>query len=449
MSSALDLGLYTDRQAMRALLQEQLPGYADGALRIEALEVRSARRNTSRERNPCALVLCYELQLDDRARGRRGRQLLMAHVYRDGRSAQAHARHGGDVLVAPAFGEPLVHVPQLDMLVWALPNDPELPQLALLLDPVRAARRLPPEWREGQTVQVELLRYTPQQRATLRYTALAAAAPGQAAPRVLYAKTFNDDRARDIHARFAYFWSQAQADADAPLVAQPLACDAGTRTALQAPAVGVPLLDVLRRMPPGDPAAARLMQGVARALARLHRAPLVPAATATLHSAAYGVAEARRRQTKIGRIHASLAARAKRVADAIEARAARQAERALGLIHGDFHPDQIWIHEGRVVLFDFDEFTYGDPMEDLATFVLKLQQAGVARELGQLLVDHYAACAPARFDPASLDWHLALQGLKQVSRAFIFQQPGWAGELERRLADCERRAAALAGECVA
>ena len=31
------------------------------------------------------------------------------------------------------------------------------------------------------------------------------------------------------------------------------------------------------------------------------------------------------------------------------------AARPLSLIHGDFHPDQIWIHQGRVVLFDFDE----------------------------------------------------------------------------------------------
>jgi aminoglycoside phosphotransferase (APT) family kinase protein len=160
------------------------------------------------------------------------------------------------------------------------------------------------------------------------------------------------------------------------------------------------------------------------------------------------VAEARRRQTKIGRANPALAARAARVADAIEAHAPRQAARPLGLIHGDFHPDQIWIHEGRVVLFDFDEFTWGDPMEDLASFVLKLQQAGMDDELCAAFTQHYAECAPARFDRLSLDWHLALQGLMQTSRAFVFQQPGWAQAMERRLASSEAHAAALQAECL-
>ena len=104
---------------------------------------------------------------------------------------------------------------------------------------------------------------------------------------------------------------------------------------------------------------------------------------------------------------------------------------------------QIWIDDGRVVLFDFDEFTLGDPMEDLATFVLKLELAGAAPELGSALLDAYAACAPHRFDRRSLNWHLTVQSLVQTSRAFVFQAPDWASEIERRLARCEAHAAAL------
>ena len=126
-----------------------------------------------------------------------------------------------------------------------------------------------------------------------------------------------------------------------------------------------------------------------------------------------------------------------------EHQAEHQSKRPLSLIHGDFHPEQIWLHEGRVVLFDFDEFTLGDPMEDLATFMLKLAQAGVAAELVSAWVDEYAASAPRRFDARSLRWHLAVQSLVQASRAFVFQKPGWAIELGHRLAGAEARAAAL------
>jgi len=445
MMGVQDLDVYTDGEAMRTRLQTNLPGFADGMLRIDALAVRSARRNTSRERNPSPLTLCYELQVADSISGRSGAQLLLAQVYRPGLSAAAFARGQHSRLVEPAFGQPLAHLPQFHLLLWALPNDPDLPQLALLLDPRRAAELLPQAGlgQPRDDVQIELLRYAPQQRATLRYTLRSRADGHSGAARTLYAKTFSDGRANDIHVRFDHFWRQAQRDPHAPLVAQPMGCDAATRTVWQAPAPGVPLLQVLTG-PAGDP----LMGAVARALARVHGAPLVPSAGAVTRSAAHGVAEARRRQTKIGRASAALAARAARVADAIEAHAPQQAARPLGLIHGDFHPDQIWVHEGRVVLFDFDEFTWGDPMEDLASFVLKLQQAGVADELCAAFTQHYAECAPARFEPRSLDWHLALQGLMQTSRAFVFQQPGWAQAMERRLASSEAHAAALHAECV-
>ena len=433
----IPLDRYADTDAMRALLQSQLPGFADGGLRIDALEVHSARRNTSRERNPCPMTLCYQLQVSDTRQGRSGTQMLLAQVFRPGLAAAAFAQHDGRRLTAPAFGEPLVHLPALNLLLWALPNDPGLPQLAVLLDPERAARCLPQACAgtKARDLRVELLRYAPQHRATLRYTF--AAADGGAG-RTLYAKTFFDERAQDIHARFGHFWRLAQRDADAPLVAEPLGHDATTRTAWQAPAVGVPLLQSLASQD-----GPRLMGRVAHALALLHAAPLAPSSTTAPRSVAHWLAETRRRQNKIGRVDPALATRAARIADTIAAHAVHPATRALSLIHGDCHPDQFWVHEGRVVLFDFDEFTLGDPMEDLAGFLLKLGQAGAPAVLASALVTHYAAAAPERFDARCLAWHLAIQSLLQVSRAFIYQRPGWATEVERRLTATEASVAAL------
>ena len=438
-STALDLAVYTDPAAMRASMQAQLPGFAEGRLRIDALAVRHVLRNTSRERNPCPMTLCYELQVSDPLEGRRGTQWLCAQVYRNGLAAPAHAQQDRARLVAPAFGQALVHLPALDLLLWALPNDPGLPQLAALLDPAEAARLLPGTL--AGAVQVELLRYAPQRRATLRFT-IDGGADGAAASRTLYAKTFCDDRAGTLHERFDHFWQLAQHDEHAPLVAPPLGRDERIRTLWQAPAQGTPLLPCLTSTD-----GAMLLGRVAHALARLHAAPLslsVPlSAGATPRSVAHWLAEVRRRQQKLGRHDAALAARAAWVADAIEAHAAHPSTRPLGLIHGDFHPEQVWVHEGRIVLFDFDEFTLGDPMEDLAEFVLKLGHAGVAPALASAFVEQYAAAAPQRFDRRSLAWHLTIQNLLQASRAFIYQQPGWAATLERRLAASEVRAAAL------
>ena len=445
--AALDLHTFTDPVAMRALLQQQLPGFAEGWLRIDALRVCKVRRNASLHRNPCPLSLCFELQVSDLASGHAGVQLLYAKVFRAGLAEAFFQQQDRSRLTVPAFGAALVHLPALNMVIWALPNDPGLPQLTQLLDPAQAERVLP--WAAltaamGMArsafgaVQVELLRYEPQQRATLRCTL--ARADGSAAC-VLYAKTFCDAQAQDIHHRFDHFWYLAQTDADAPQVAQPLGHSPALQTLWQAAAPGAALMQSL-----APPNAAALMRGVARALARLHAAPLAPSANATRHSAAHWVAEARRRQTKLSRANPALAARVARVADTIVAHVSHPARRPSSLIHGDFHPDQVWVHEGRIVLFDFDEFTLGDPMQDLATFVLKLEPAGMAPELGSALLDAYAACAPHRFDRRSLNWHLTVQSLVQASRAFVFQPPDWAREVERRLARCEAHAATLNSE---
>ena len=433
-ASAITLDTYTDPAAMRELLQAHLPGFADGRWRIDTLGVHSARRNTSQQRNPCPLTLCYELQVSDASRSRAGTQRLCAQVFRNGGAATAFAQQDRSRLTPPAFGEALVNLPALNLLVWALPNDPGLPQLATLLDPAQAPRLLPEA--VAAAVQVELLRYEPQQRATLRYTLDGSHASGP--PCTLYAKTFCDDRAAALHEHFTYFWQLAQHDEQAPLVAQPLHHDRVIHTLWQAPASGSPLLQCLT--PAND---AALVGRVARALARLHAAPLRPSASAAPRSAAHWVAEVRRRQNKIGRIDTALTARAACVADAIQTHAVRQTTRPLSLIHGDFHPEQVWVHDGRIVLFDFDEFTLGDPMEDLAEFVLKLDHAGVAPALASAFVEQYAAVAPERFDRQSLAWHGAIQSLLQASRAFTYQQPGWAATLERRLAAAQARAAAL------
>ncbi len=429
----LSLDHYTDRNAMTALLQSQLPGFADGGLRIVALEVHSVRRNTSRERNPCPLTVCYQLNVRETASGRVGEQRLYGQVFRGDGAALAYASHDPRRLCSPAFGEPLVHLPALKLLLWAMPNDPGLPQLPLLLDAHEVATRLPGD--AGGSWRVELLRYTPQHRATLRYTR--PPSPWRPA-RTLYAKTFFDRRAAEIHARFRYFWQLSQRCDDAPLVAEPLGCDPDTHTVWQAQAPGMPLQHAVKAS-----GGSGLMAGAARALALLHAAPLTPSSTTTVRSVAHWLVEMRRRQVKIGRADTALGERVARVADAIEAHAAHPATRPLSLIHGDWHPDQCWVHNGRIVLFDFDEFTLGDPMEDLAAFVLKLAPGRDGAAHAHTLIEQYTAAAPDRFDARTLAWHLTVQSLLQTSRAFVYQQPGWATLLEHRMSATEARVRAL------
>ena len=449
------LDLCTDVAAMTALLERSLPGFAGGRARIEALSVGKVRRSSSVARNPHPITLCFELTVRE---GRRlGSVSLYAKMFRNGASAACFASIDASQLERPAWGDAVMHLPELDMVLWALPNDPGLPQLSAMLDAVRLHPLLP--WAalgvdpcRARGLDVELLRHEPEQRATLRCTVELDGAAGPAPPRslrspppegagppwerlrrgplVVYAKTFADSRGRAIDERFDHLWREAQHDPSAPLVARPLGWDERTRTAWQADARGTPLRDALAAADNADP----LLAQVAQALARLHAAPL-PAPHE--HSIAHWVAEARRRRTKIARAVPDSSARVTALVERLEAQAAQLPPRPLSLIHADFHHDQVRLHEGRVVLFDFDEFALGDPMEDVAAFATRLDREDHAHAF----IDAVAAQGGARFDRRTLDWHLALAALLQASRAFVFQRPGWRGDLERWLARAEACAA--------
>ena len=429
-----ELGVEVDVDRLRHALQRGLPQCATGEHMIEQLRVLKSRRSSSRRRDPHPITLWLEAHLQLTGSRRSGVQRLYGKAYRDGASAAALAHARRSATATPAFGEPVSHVGELDLLLWAWPNDPALTQLPQLLSADWAEQHLPGGDRpvREQVVGQEVLRYEPEDRATLRY---ALRDQGSLRARSIYGKTFHDERALLLHERFQHFWRRARTDPGAPLVAEPLGVDRSTRTLWQAAARGVPLVELL-----DHPQAAVHTAAVGRALACLHTAPLRGSAERPL---AHWLAEISRRQQKISRAAPELAARVDAIALALIDTATQLPRRAPGLIHGDCHPEQVWIDRGRVVLFDFDEFSQGDPMEDLASFTIKLEQRPLpdecAARLVRALLDAYREAAPQRWCATTLAWHRAVQALLQASRAFIFQVPGWQRELAARLALTERR----------
>lgn len=399
--SPLGMDTCLDPLAMRDLLQAWLPGGQS----IAQVRIGKVRRSASRHRHPNPLTLVYETELQCG-----GSRRYYAKVYRQGASLQA------------LCGSAALPVPPLDMLLWPWPSDPAMPQLPELLDGRRALAWLDAP-AEPAAAEVELLGYEPEQRATLRYTR---------ADRIIYAKTFCDDRGARIHERFAHFWALAQQDDDAPRVGQPLGWQARTRSVWQRQAPGEPLVQVLGSVLPR-----RLPVRLARALATLHAQSLP---TDVVHDEAHWLREVRRRAQKISRAVPALAVRVSALAESIERAACALPLPVTGLIHGDFHCGQVGVQTDaaqRVVFHDFDEFALGDPMEDLAAFVMRLPADRAPAEVGALVIAAYAQEAPERFGRRRLQWHLAVQMLLQASRAFVFQIEGWRDELERRLVRAE------------
>ena len=383
----LDLDLYTDPAAMRPALQS-LRGLSSPVRRVDVLH--AARRAPRRDpaSRACRIAVCYRVET-----AARGHEILYGKVYPSNVCAELTAGTG-----APPAPEWLR---EIDMIFWRFPQDPGLPQLGALLD--------------GDT---ELVRYRPEERATLRR--------GE-----LYAKTFRGDDGAELCARF-FSLQHMSVGLMAFEVARPLEYDASTRTFWQQGIEAPALAEVITS---GNCAA--LMALAAQGLAALHGAePRFGPARSNAQLAAASL----RRAAKIGRCMPRLGPQAQGIAEEIAGHVPAAAGEASVQIHGDFHMDQLRVREGRLVLFDLDELSIGDPLEDLASFVVKcpLRDARLARQACAALVEAYARCRPALFDAARLGWHLSVQWLHKASRAYVWQRPGWRAAAEEALAQAEQ-----------
>lgn len=435
-----DLSVAPDPARMTAALGSGLAHCADGSWVIDGLRISKVRRSSSLRRDPHPISMCLDLELHDAAHLATAQQRYFAKAYRGGESEAALQAIDAARLAQPVAGPAVARLAELDMLVWCWPNDPALPQLAQLADPGRAAALLPASLAGAAVNRVEVLRYEPERRATLRCT-LAPQRPGEPT-RSVYAKTFADPLAARLMQRFERVQSAAQADPTAACVAEPLGVDAQASTFWQLPAPGRPLLD-----DPAGPAPDAAFAAIGAALARLHALDLVEPA---VRSTAFWLTEMQRRIRKISRAAPHLAARVASIGATLEHAARSLPTPALGLIHGDFHPGQVWLAEGRVVFFDFDEFALGNPMEDLAEFIVKLEQVAqpakrCERQISAL-IDGYRYAAPQRFDADWLQWYRTLQTLLQASRAFVYQEPGWSTLIDERVRVSERLAATMRTE---
>ena len=372
----LELDLYTDPGVMRAALAP----YAS-AERVQVLHAtrRAPRRDPASR--ACRIAVCYRMQSPGRPD-----QIVYGKVYPE----EVCAERSANTEDAPTW------LRGIDMLLWRLPRDPGLPQLGALLD--------------GQT---ELVRYRPEERATLRRGSR-------------YAKTFHGNEGAELFQRFSAFSSYA----DSFEVATPIGYDAATRTFWQEGVEAAGLADIVTARN-----CTGMMARVAQTLATLHATE--PRFGPRRSNAALA-AGALKRSAKIGRCMPELQAPAGRVADAIAARV--PADMAVVQIHGDFHLEQLRMRAERLVLFDLDELAIGDPLEDLASFVVKcpLRDAQLARSACEALIEAYARAWAGRFNQERLDWHLAVQWLHKASRAYVWQRPGWRKAAEEALAEAER-----------
>ncbi len=415
--------LFTDTTAMRFTFQERLPGFAQGTLVITACRVLRTRYKTyadERKRHRSFLNVHYELEIATADGRALGAQQFYARAYLNGRSQLKYSQIDASCLRQPQFGEALAHWPDLGLIVWAFPNDPQLVHLPAVVDGERIRAHLPyaylpagfnrPE--QIDSVAVEVIRYKPEVRCTIRYH-LHSNSPASVQTMTLYGKTYATEKGRQVYNHIEALWRESRAQPAHFLVAQPYGYDESLHMVWQEALPGVALSSVLSATN-----CDHFLSLAARGLACLHESALEPSRQITTGALSAEVYET---TSELMAALPDLAGRLQRLLVQLEEDDSRFPPYRTTLLHRDFHLKQLLVHENSargLAIFDFDDLAGGDPLQDVAFFLVDCH----FRDLDPLLVAQMSAAfcrayeLPARsiLPLRRLNWHMRLQFLAKA-----------------------------------
>lgn len=430
--------LLTDGDAMAGPLLRRLAGSGETDWEVRHCRVMQTRRRISRrtrEDGAAWLGICYRLGLRNRQSGCEHDLWLYAKAHSQGRSEDAFRAALPAACVIPELGEPVMHVPEMDLVIWPLPNDPMMEQLPALLDPVAVQPHLMSSAAsacKADIGEVSIVRYEPEEHCLAR---IEIHDGGHDA--AIFGKSYAGESWRDARDCLHALWCRGCIVPQAFVVGRPLGSCAALRAVWQEEVRGEPLADRL-----AGPLAHETADALAVALVSLHAGPRLARAAQPV---ADSVALARKWSKKLHQADARFAADLDAVLFHLERDAA--SPRRLVTVHGDFHVDQLQWWNGRIALFDYDNFTLDSPARDVADFVSQLlcrddRQADWPA-IAALFVERYRMRCGGALPERELDWYLQLMLLRKAYSSFVRNRSGWQERTRHALGAARAGLAAL------
>ena len=442
-----------DGERMKAILQRGLPWSSHGRFAIRTCVIDDVRFNSrlkDRARQRPFLCVSYRLDVIDTHSQGHALEIVYVELYPEQLSGATFGDQLGSSPASPRFAAAIAHLAELGAIVWMFPNDPRISHLPEVMDPDSVRFHLPydrlPAGLDGPVdvgeIHVDVLRYKPETHCAARYEVGWGREPDRPVF-TLFGKTYGGDRAGDIDRQMDAVWRKSLEDPKSFLIGRPLGCTRSVRTVWQAACGGLPLLPVVDGGDCDD-----VLENVAMALAILHetepaRAPRVGLADqlAEMDAQVAALIEAFPEvERTLGPIAARLCAEVSTLTPAAET-----------LVHGDFIAKNLLLREGRIVVFDFDDFIVGDPVQDVARFLLdlhfledrdsyrvNLRECDPDRvdSMARVFTEAYRARARWNVSEDLLAWHWRVQAIAKIHYYYKRQhlRPGFERDLGDMLA---------------
>jgi len=393
--------LARDTERFQRLLQLQLPE----GLEIEACELLSLRlvEDLSGE-DADGLLVSYRMSFHDPTTGARGVQLYAGHIVTNAR--ELFGAHAGRALAPVVFGPPLMFLPELDMVLFAFPNDA---RLLLLGDCIsRAALEAfvahANDFAGCSVVgsSYEVLGYDPDRACTLRFTTVFER-DGEQRTHRLVAKT-RIDGVLEMADSLKRLWESLPLRSGNWTLPRPYYFDPDRKLFWQSALDGQPFWSCYPNLD-----VAMIFEQMAAAAADIHHSGAAPKRKDVENLLAGGADRLIEADPKLGERQAELL---KWLAESQSSLKSTEAS-----LHGDFRPDHFLVDGPRVSLTRFDRPYLGDPARDLGRFASCVYATAVRggidpevfREPLAAFYAEYARCAAEWHGMRAVCWYIAAE----------------------------------------
>lgn len=319
-------------------------------------------------------------------------------------------------LTQPKFGPSVIYIPEWSMVLWAYPNDPELPGLSLMVNPENVLARMKAEparfnlHHSPVAITARLTKYVPGKRCGYVYNVThgSTRAPGVNDRSAIYGKAYRGKDGEIAYSILTQIWQTEASKSGELLLSQPYNYDPENRIVWQE-ALNSPSLAKIAGTVTNLP---EIGEEIGRRLAAFHGTDLELREEMSLD---FQIRELRAKITTICDAFPEHKIECNEVVQRLITRASQIGPGPLRPIHASFKLSHIFAEEKGITFIDFDGANLGDPGYDLGRFIAHLYrmtlngkiQSGIAEQTVARFCEAYNRAAFMPVPQERINWFTA------------------------------------------
>ncbi len=448
------LAVVLDQAAMKGRLQEQI---YESVPERERFIIRSCEIARVRYKPESSCMVTYRLEIEDTTTKETREQVLCGRAYPKGLSLSQWEKGRMRPLVQPQFGQPLLYLPDLEMVLWSFPNDRKMTTLPAAIESARFTSVILPElivshlgegWQIlGTTSQV--VHYVGEHTCTVKMSIdLAHPFKNGLQTLILFGKTYYNEEGAETDRVMRQLWDSESRRSGQLEMAKPLEYDTQAKTLWQLAVSGITLetCDIDR------PEFLPFLREAAGAIGALHQTPVSGARSVT---AADMISNLKTVTSILVRYRPTCSQALHPLVNRLLAQADMIPAHPSATVHGDLHLKNFLVDAARVTLIDLDNVCTGSPYLDLGSLIAGLHTYCILHEKSEETVPRlvesflraYETHVPWPVRRDLVDWHTAVAliterayrcvtRLKEGRPAMIEELITLAGRLSQAAASC-------------